>query len=94
MRLHTRLMNSIFGKAALAAAALGGFLFFTGAPAAQAGVYGYREPRPVIRYDNYRLHRAIVRDGFYSPQANYWRHERRIVYAHAWRDRFGVYHRY
>jgi hypothetical protein len=28
MQLHTNLMKSIFGKAALAAVALGGFLFF------------------------------------------------------------------
>jgi hypothetical protein len=94
MQLHKRLMNSMFGKAALVAAALGGFLFFTGAPAAQAQVYGYREPRPVVRYDNYRLHRAIVRDGFYSPQANYWRSNRREAYVHPWCDRFGVWHRY
>jgi hypothetical protein len=93
MQLHKRLINSMFGKAALAAAALGGFLFFAGAPAAQAQPYGYRE-RPIVRYDNYRLHRAIVRDGFYSPQANYWRFNRRVVYAHPWCDRFGVWHRY
>jgi hypothetical protein len=93
MQLHKRLINSMFGKAALAAATLGGFLFFTGAPAAQAQPYGYRE-RPIVRYDNYRLHRAIVRDGFYSPQASYWRFNRRVVYAHPWCDRFGVWHRY
>jgi hypothetical protein len=94
MQLHKRLINSMFGKAVLAATALGGFLFFTGAPAAQARVYAYCAPRPIVRYDNYRFHRPYVYGGFYGPQANYRRFERHEVYAHPWRDRFGVYHRY
>jgi hypothetical protein len=93
MQLHTHLIRSIFGKAALAAAALGGFLFFSGAPSAQARDWDdYR--RPVVRYDDYRLHEAIEHRGYYSPRAEYWRHERREAFEHGWRDRYGCWHRY
>jgi hypothetical protein len=85
MQLHKRLLKFVFGKAALAAIALGGSLFFAGAPSAQAGqVYAYQ--RPVVRYE--------VRHGYYSPAANYWRYERRDAFAHGWRDRFGRWHRF
>src|ERR1700730_3767939 len=74
MQLHTHL-KSRFAKAALAAAALGGFLFFVGAPGAAARDHDdYR--RPAARYDDSRLREAREDHGFYSPQANYWRHER------------------
>jgi hypothetical protein len=86
-------LKSVFGKVALAATALGGFLFFGGASSAQARP-AYVYARPVVRYDNYRVHEAEVRHGFYSPAANYWRYERREAYARGWRDRFGCWHRY
>jgi hypothetical protein len=87
MQLHTHLIKSVFGKAALAAAALGGFLFFSGAPSAQARDRDdYR--RPIIR------HEVIVERGYYSPRAEYWRHERREAFEHGWRDRYGCWHRY
>jgi hypothetical protein len=93
MRLHRHLLKSVFSKAALAAVALGGFLFFAGAPGAQAHDRDdYR--RPVMRYDNWRLHEARENHGYYSPQANYWRYERHEAFEHGWRDRFGCWHRY
>ena len=93
MQWHKSILKSVFGKAALAAVALGGFLFFGGASSAQsAQVYGY--PRPAARYDNYRLHEAIERHGYYSPEANYWRHERHEARERGWYDRFGCFHRY
>jgi hypothetical protein len=85
MQRHKGLLKSVFGKAALAAIALGGSLLLGGAPSAQAGqVYAYQ--RPVARYE--------VRHGFHSPAANYWRYQRHEVFAHGWRDRFGCWHRY
>jgi hypothetical protein len=92
MPMHTHLLKSLFGKAVLAAAALGGFLFFAGAPSAQA--HDRDDCRPAIRYDNYRLHEAIEHRGYYSREANYWRHERHEAYEHRWRDRDGYWHRY
>jgi hypothetical protein len=91
MQLHRHLRKSVFGKAALAAVALGGFLFLAGAPNAQAREF---RDRPVARYDNFRVHEAVERHGYYSPQANYWRYERREAFEHGWRDRFGCWHRY
>ena len=93
MQLHTHLLKSVFGKAALAGVALSGFLLFAGAPGAQARDRDdYR--RPVVRYDDYRLRGAIERHGFYSPQANHWRYERHEAFEHGWRDRYGYWHRY
>jgi hypothetical protein len=92
MQMHKHLLKSLFGKAALAAAALGGFLFFAGAPGAQA--HDRDDYRPAVRYDNYRLHEAIEHRGYYSRDANYWRHERHEAYEHCWRDRDGYWHRY
>jgi hypothetical protein len=91
MQLHTHLWKSIFGKTALAAAALGGLFFLGGAPSAKANEY---PNRPAIRYDDRRLHEAIVNRGYYSPRAEYWRHERREAFERGWYDRFGCWHRY
>jgi hypothetical protein len=86
--MFTHLLKGMFGKAALAAAILGGALFLAGAPNAQAN------ERAVVRYDNFRVHEAIVHRGFYSPRANYWRFERREAFARSFYDRFGCWHRY
>ena len=81
MQLYTHLLKSVFGKAALAAVALGGFLFFGGASSAQAReVVVVR--RPVI----------MERPAYYGP--GYLRYERHEVFVHGWRDRFGCWHRY
>jgi hypothetical protein len=93
MKWHTCVLKSMFGKAALAAAALGGFMLFGGATNAQAAP-AYAYSRPVVRYDNYRVHEAVVRRGYYSPAANCWRYERHEAFVHGWRDRFGCWHRY
>jgi hypothetical protein len=93
MQLHTHILTSVFGKVALATAALSGFLIFAGAPSAQARDRDdYR--RPVARYDNFREREAIERHGYYSPRAEYRRHERREAFEHGWRDRYGCWHRY
>ncbi|MGB2625040.1 MAG: hypothetical protein WA857_14170 [Candidatus Acidiferrum sp.] len=86
--MFMQILKSTFGKTAIAAALLGGALLFAGAPNAQAN------ERAVIRYDNFRVHEAVVRHGFYSPRANYWRVERREAIVRGWRDRFGCWHRY
>jgi hypothetical protein len=93
MQTHTHLLKSVFGKAALAAAALGGFLFLAGAPSAQAHDWDDHR-RAAIRYDDWRLREAIERHGFYSREANYWRHERHEAFEHGWRDGYGCWHRY
>jgi hypothetical protein len=90
MQLHTHL-KSVLGKAALAAAVLGGFLFFVGAPGAAAHDRDdYR--RPAVRYDDFRFREATEGRGFYRPQAD--RHERREALEHGRRDRYGCWHRY
>lgn len=87
--MFMKLRKSTLGKAALAAAMLGGLLCFAGAPHAQAD-----ERDRIIRYDNQRLHEAEIHRGFYSPRANYWRFERREAFARGYYDRFGYWHRY
>jgi hypothetical protein len=90
--MFTNLLKSVFGKAAIATAVLGGALCFAGAPNAQAA------ERVVVRHDNFRVHETVVRrGGFYSPRVNYWRGERHDAFVRGYRgyyDRFGCWHRY
>ncbi len=86
--MFANIFKSMFSKAVIATVVLGGALFFAGAPNAQAN------ERDRVRYDNFRLHEAIVRHGFYSPRADYWRFERREAFARGYYDRFGCWHRY
>jgi hypothetical protein len=65
----------LLGKATLATAALGGFLLFAGAPAAKADD-GRDGDRRVDRAE-WNLHEAIEHHGYYSRQAEHWRHELR-----------------
>ena len=81
--MFTNVLKSMFGKAVLASAVLAGALCFAGAPKAQAD-----ERDRVVRYDSYRVHRAVERHGFYSPRADYWRSERREALDRGDRDRF------
>ncbi|HEY4906660.1 MAG TPA: hypothetical protein VIH74_04365 [Candidatus Acidoferrum sp.] len=82
MQWHKSVLKSVFGKAALAAAALGGFMFFGGASTAQARpVYVYH--RPVV----------VVHRGYYAPAPGYF-HYRNEVVVRGWYDRFGCWHRY
>lgn len=91
--------NAVFGKAALAAAALGGLFFLVGAPAAKAEDCAKR-----IRKIEHKLGEAIEDHGYYSRQAEHWRHERQEAYESCnrygydrdrdggWYDRDGRYH--
>jgi hypothetical protein len=90
MRSISQRVNRFIVNAALMGMALGGIFIFGGAPAAQAqDIYG----RPALRYDNFRQREAIEHRGYFSPQAEYWRHERREAFEHGWRDRYGRWHR-
>lgn len=91
MRVHSHSLKSLVGKIVLSAVALSGFLVFAGTPVAQARDWN---ARPVVRYDNFRERAAIEHHGYYSGQAEYWRHERREAFVHGWRDRYGYRHRY
>jgi hypothetical protein len=94
MQLHMHLVKSVLGKAVLAAAALGGFLFFGGASSAQAQQWRDNDVRRVVRYDNRRPREVVVYRGNYGPRAEYLRHEGRFAFEHGWYDRFGCWHRY
>jgi hypothetical protein len=89
MRIAKGLGNALFGRAALATAALGGLLFVAGAPAANAADRDNCERR--IAKADYKLHEAIEHHGYYSRQAEHWRHERREAYERC--ERYGYrYH--
>ena len=77
MQLH-HLGKSLFGKAALATAALSGLLFFAGAPGAQAA--DRDDCRRRIAKTERKLNDAIEDHGYYSRQADHWRHERHEAY--------------
>jgi hypothetical protein len=79
MKLQALSFRSILGKAALASLALGGFLFFGGAPAAKANPWDDCNRR--VAYTNMRYHEAINRFGPYSPAARHWAYERHVAYV-------------
>jgi hypothetical protein len=83
--------TKLFGKATLAAAAFGGFLLFAGAPSAKAND-GRDDDRGVNRAE-WNLHEAIERHGYYSRQAQHWRHELREEQQRCWRERERREHR-
>lgn len=85
MRIAKGLGNALFGRAALATAALSGLLFLAGAPAANAADRDNCERR--IAKADYKLHEAIEHHGYYSRQAEHWRHERREAYERC--ERYG-----
>lgn len=93
MPMHTHLWKTVFGKTALASAALGGLLFFAGTPNAKAADRDDCERR--IARTEYRLREAIEDHGYYSRQARHWRHERREAYEHCYRygDRYYRHYR-
>jgi hypothetical protein len=94
MQLHTHLIKSILGKTILAAGVFGGLLLFGGASSAQANEWHDRDDRRIVRYDDRREHEVFEHRGYYSPRAEYLRHERREALEHGWFDRFGCWHRY
>src|SRR6266436_3517777 len=89
MQLHKHLWKSSFGKAALATAALSAFLLLAGAPSAKADHWDSCNRR--LAYVEFRLHESIVYFGYYSPQANYWRHERHEAFEELERYRRRYY---
>jgi hypothetical protein len=92
--MFTTVLKSVFGKAVLATAVLGGALCFVGASSAQADERDRGRDRDrIVRHDDYRV-REDVRRGFYSPRPNDWRVERREAFARGYYDRFGCWHRY
>lgn len=93
--MFTNIFKSIFGEAALATAVLGGALCFAGASNAQADERDRGRDRDrIVRHDDYRVPEEVIRPGFYSPRADYWRRERREVIVRGYYDRFGCWHRY
>jgi hypothetical protein len=95
--MFTNVLKSMFGKAVLAAAVLGGALCFAGASSAQADERDRGRDRDrIVRSDDYRDYRfhEDVRRGYYNPRANDWRVERREAFARGYYDRFGCWHRY
>jgi hypothetical protein len=94
MQLHTYLRKSsfvraMFGKAALAGAALGGLFLFAGVPSAKADDCQRR-----IAKTEHELGEAIEDHGYNSRQANHWREERREAYDRcygSYRDGRGYY---
>ena len=91
----TNILKSMLGKAAIATAVLGGALFFAGAPNAQANERDRGRDRDrIVRNDDYRVRDDVSRRGFYSPRADYSRHERREAFVRGYYDRFGYWHRY
>jgi hypothetical protein len=75
MKLQTLSFRSMFSKAALATAALGGFLLFAGAPGAKANSWDDCNRR--ISYADVRYREAVERFGPYSRDARHWAVERR-----------------
>jgi hypothetical protein len=82
--MRHRLNHSLFGKTALAAAALAGFLMFTGVPRLRADNDDCQ--RRVVRADH-RLHEAIEHHGSRSGQAERRRHELREARERCWNAR-------
>ncbi|HEX9110196.1 MAG TPA: hypothetical protein VF845_01865 [Terriglobales bacterium] len=79
--MRYRWNNSLFGKTALAAAALAGFLMFAGVPSLRADNDDCQ--RRVARADH-RLHEAISHYGYRSRQAERRRHELREARERCW----------
>jgi hypothetical protein len=81
--MFSNIFKSIFGKAALATAVLGGALCFAGAPNAQAN-----ERDRIVRRE------VVIHREFYGPRVDHRRFERREVFVRGYYDRFGCWHRY
>jgi len=78
MKLPVSLFRSLLGQTALAAVALGGFLLFSGAPAAKANSWDDCNRRAA--YTDMRYHDAVERFGPYSSAARHWAFERHEAY--------------
>jgi hypothetical protein len=80
MQLH-RLGKSLFGKAALASAALSGLIFFAGVPGAQAADRDDHDRRVTTERHFYGEDR-----GDNTRQADNWRGDRREAFEQRYRD--------
>ncbi len=83
MNANFQQRSKIFGKVALATAALAGMLAFAGAPSALANDDGCR--RRIIKADH-KLHEAIEHRGYGSKQAERARHELFEARERCWRE--------
>jgi len=95
--MFTNVLKSMFGKAVLATAVLGGALCFAGASNAQADERDRGRDRDrIVRYDNHRDYKfhEDARRGYYGDRDDSWRHERREAFVRGYYDRFGYWHRY
>jgi hypothetical protein len=106
MHLHTILRrfpfgkaalgNALFGKTALATAALGGFFFLASPPGVNAAARPDDCQRRIAKTEH-ELGEAIEDHGYNSRQANHWREERREAYDRCYgrsdyyRDQNGYY---
>lgn len=94
--MQHRLNDPLQGRRLLMSVLVGGFLLLAGAP--QLRAMGYNCRRNVAKADH-RLHEAIEEHGYFSRQANHWRHElaeaRRGCWAHGhrWWDEDGQHWR-
>ncbi|MBZ5538983.1 MAG: hypothetical protein LAN61_00540 [Acidobacteriia bacterium] len=77
-------MQKRFGQAALAAAVLGGFFLFAGAGSAQA--HDRTDCQRRVQRAAWKLEIVIERHGYYSRQANHWRHELREERERCWQE--------
>lgn len=95
MQKHTHLLGSVARKAGLVAIMLGGLYFSAGVPSAQARPYVYHSHSIVRGGVGFHRPPVVVRRGFYAPPpVVYYRYDRPVDHRHAWRDRFGRWHRY
>jgi hypothetical protein len=87
MQLH-HLGKSLFGKAALATAALSGLFLFAGAPAAQAADRDDGQRRFVASEHRFSDGgRGYYADrGYYTRQTDNWREDRREAFERNYRD--------
>lgn len=92
MQVQKRIWNSPLSRMLLATTLLGGMLLFAGTPSAKANDWDDCNRRAA--YADFRFHQAVAYFGYYSPQANYWRHERHEAFErleryrrYAWRER-------
>jgi hypothetical protein len=91
MNVLSKKSTKLFGKATLFTVALGGFLLFAGAPSAKANAWEDCDRR--VERAEWKLHEAIERHGYYSRQAQHWRHELREEQQRCWRERERREHR-
>ena len=76
---------NLLGRAALATAMLGGVLLFAGVSSAEA--HDRENCRRRVQRAEWKLEVAIERHGYYSRQANHWRHDLREERERCWHER-------